>query len=97
MKTKILKARVLVEARFKSEGSVLAGTVRAASPGFATRLEIESGEPAEKIAAAARNAENGCYVLQALLQPVPVERRFTLNGDAFDPADPKRRKETTHG
>ncbi len=97
MKTKIDKARVFVKAKFKSEGSVLAETVRATSPGFETRLEIESGAPAEKIAAVVRNAENGCYVLQALLQPVPVERRFTLNGAAFDPADFKRRKEKTHG
>jgi hypothetical protein len=86
MKAKIDKARVFVTAKFKSEGSVLAETVRAEGLGFATRLEIESGEPAEKVAAVVRNAENGCYVLQTILRPVPVERSFTLNGKAFDPA-----------
>jgi hypothetical protein len=85
MKTKIAKAKVFVTARFKSEGSVLGETVRATSPGFATRLEIHSDEPAEKIAAVVRNAENGCYVLQTILHPVPVERAFTLNGAPFDP------------
>jgi hypothetical protein len=85
MKTKIDKAKVFVTAKFKSEGSVLAGTVRAASPGFATRLEIQSSEPAKKVAAVVRNAENGCYVLQTILNPVPVERSFTLNGNPFDP------------
>jgi len=85
MKTKIDKARVFVTAKFKSEGSVLAETVRAASPGFATRLEIESQEAAEKVAKVVRNAENGCYVLQTILHPVPVERRFTLNGAPFEP------------
>ena len=60
MKAKIDKARVFVTAKFKSEGSVLAETVRAEGLGFATRLEIESGEPAEKVAAVVRNAENGC-------------------------------------
>ena len=85
MKTKIDKARVFVTAKFKSEGSVLAETVRAASPGCATRLEIQSTEPAEKIAAVVRNAENGCYVLQTILNPVPVERSFTLNGHPFNP------------
>jgi uncharacterized OsmC-like protein len=85
MKTKIDKARVFVTAKFKSEGSVLAETVRATSPGFETRLELESGESRDKIAAIVRNAENGCYVLQTILQPVPVERRFTLNGQPFDP------------
>jgi hypothetical protein len=86
MKAKIDKARVFVTAKFKSEGSVLAETVRAEGLGFATRLEIESDEPAEKVAAVVRNAENGCYVLQTILRPVPVERSFTLNGNAFDPA-----------
>ena len=86
MKTKIDKARVSVRAEFKSEGSVLAETVRAEGLGFATKLDVESREPAEKVAAVVRNAENGCYVLQTILRPVPVERSFTLNGNAFDPA-----------
>ena len=85
MKTKIAKARVFVTARFKSEGSVLAETVRATGCCFATRLEIESEAPAEKVAAVVRNAENGCYVLQTIVHPVPVERAFTLNGEPFDP------------
>jgi len=85
MKSKIKKARVFVKAKFKSQGSVLAETIQATSPGFETRLEIESDDPPEKVAAVVRNAENGCYVLQTILHPVPVERKFTLNGDPFDP------------
>jgi hypothetical protein len=85
MKTKIDTARVFVKAKFKSEGSVLAETVQARGLGFETRLEIDSEEPADRVAAVVRNAENGCYVLQTILYPVPVERQFTLNGAAFDP------------
>ena len=85
MKTKVKKARVFVKAKFKSEGSVLRETVKAVGLGFETRLEIESDEPAERIAAVVRNAENGCFVLQSILNPVPVERKFTLNGADFDP------------
>lgn len=85
MKTKISKARVFVKAKFKSEGSVLAETVKAQGLGFETRLEIDSQEPAERVAAVVRNAENGCYVLQSLLHPVPVERKFMLNGAPCDP------------
>jgi hypothetical protein len=84
MKTKIAKARVFVTARFKSEGSVLAETVQAQGLGFETRLELESQEPLDKVAAVVRNAENGCYVLQTILQPVPVRRTFALNGNPFD-------------
>ena len=92
MKTKIDKARVSVKAKFKSEGSVLAETVRAQGLGFETRLEIESAEAPEKVAAVVRNAENGCYVLQSLLNPVPVERKFALNGAEFDPESLKKKK-----
>jgi uncharacterized OsmC-like protein len=97
MKTKIKKARVFVNAKFQREGSVLAETIQATSPGFETRLEIESDDDAEKIAAVVRNAENGCYVLQALLRPVPVVRQFTLNGNPFDPQTSKTKKEKRHG
>jgi hypothetical protein len=85
MKTKIAKARVFVKARFAREGSVLAESIRAQGLGFETRLELDSNEPTERVAAVVRNAENGCYVLQTILQPVPVERQFLLNGAAFEP------------
>jgi len=85
MKTKIDKAKVFVKARFKSEGSVLRETIEATGLGFETRCELESAEPPEKVAAVVRNAENGCYVMQTILKPTPVERQFALNGAAFDP------------
>ena len=92
MKTKIKKARVFVTARFKSEGSVLAETVQARGQGFETRLELESDESVERVAAVVRNAENGCYVLQTILHPVPVERKCSLNGTEFDPEELAKRK-----
>jgi hypothetical protein len=85
MKTKIEKARVHVTARFKSEGSVLRETVEAQGLGFDTKLEIESAESVERVAAVVRNAENGCYVMQTILKPTPVDRQWCLNGTAFDP------------
>lgn len=91
MKTKIDKAKVFIKARFKSEGSVLRETVKAQGLGFETKLEIESTEPVERVAAVVRNAENGCYVMQTILHPTPVEREFALNGEPFDP-DKLRKK-----
>jgi len=85
MKTPITKAKVSVKARFKSEGSVLRETVQAVGLGFETRCELGSDEPADKVAAVVRNAENGCYVMQTILRPTPVERQFTLNGAPFNP------------
>ncbi len=92
MKIQITKAKVFVKARFKSEGSVLRETVQAIGLGFETRCDLESNEPPEKVAAVVRNAENGCYVMQTILNPTPVERQFTLNGAAFDPEDFPRKQ-----
>ena len=93
MKTHIVKAKVSVKARFKSEGSVLRETVQASGLGFETRCELESDEAADKVAAVVRNAENGCYVMQTILQPTPVERQFTLNGAPFNPDEfPKKQR-----
>lgn len=85
LKTHIDKAKVFVIARFKSEGSVLRETMQAEGLGFETRCELTSNEPPAKVAKVVRNAENGCYVMQTILKPTPVERQFTLNGKAFDP------------
>ncbi len=79
MKVKIDKARMHVTAHVRQEGSVLQQTIRGSWPGIETRLELESNEPPERLAGVIRNAENGCFVLQALLNPVPVERKALLN------------------
>lgn len=85
LKTHIDKAKVFVIARFKNEGSVLRETVQAEGLGFETRCELASSEPADKVAKVMRNAEKGCYVMQTILKPTPVERSFSLNGEIFDP------------
>jgi len=80
MKVSVNKARVHVTMRNKQEGSVLQGTVRASCLGIETRVDIESDEPPERVAAVVRNAENGCFTMQALMEPVRFTRNVTLNG-----------------
>jgi hypothetical protein len=94
MEVHIDKAKIFVKARFKSEGSVLRETLQAVGLGFEVQCELKSSEPVEKVAAVVRNAENGCYVMQTILKPTPVEREFTLNGSAFDPDSYKRPSST---
>ena len=86
MKVEIRKARVKVTARFKNEGSVLRETIDAQGVGFETDLDVESDAPLERVAAVVRNSEKGCYVMQTILKPTPVETRVTLNGADFDPS-----------
>jgi hypothetical protein len=85
LKTHIDKAKVFVTARFKNEGSVLRETVQAQGLGVKTRCEIISREPPEKVAKVVRNAEAGCYVIQAIRKPTAVASEYTLNGAPFDP------------
>jgi hypothetical protein len=84
LKMKVEKARMHVTARYKVEGSVLNDTVKAQVVGVETRLEIESPEPPEKIARLVRNAERGCFVMQGLLNPVPIASATVLNGQPLE-------------
>jgi organic hydroperoxide reductase OsmC/OhrA len=80
MKIHINKARVHVAMRNKTEGSVLKGTVKAGCLGIETRVELESDETPERVAAVIKNAENGCFTMQALLEPIHFTTTVTLNG-----------------
>jgi organic hydroperoxide reductase OsmC/OhrA len=84
MKIEVEKARCHVTMRNKSEGSVLQATVQAACLGFETRLELESEESPERIRQLVRNAERGCFTMQALLAPVSFTRSATLNGQPLE-------------
>lgn len=87
MKIDVKKARVHVTMRNKTEGSVLQGTVQSNCLGFETRLELESDEPPERIRQLMRNAEHGCFTMQALLAPVTISRSATLNGQPLELPD----------
>jgi hypothetical protein len=80
MKVAVNKARVHVSMRNRQQGSVLQGTVKTTCLGIETRLELESNEPPDRVAALVRNAENGCFTIQALMNPSPVTSTVTLNG-----------------
>ena len=80
MKMSVNKARVHVSMRNRQEGSVVQGTVKTRCLGIETRLELESDEPPERVAALVRNAENGCFTMQALMNPVPIASTVNLNG-----------------
>jgi hypothetical protein len=72
--------RMRVRARYRVTGSVLGDSVMASMLGAETALEIDSPDPAARVAKVVRNAEHGCFVMQALLQPVPVMSQTVLNG-----------------
>ncbi len=80
LKVNVTRMTMHVTARFRVKGSVLNDTIEGEMLGAETRLELESPDPPERVAKVVGNAERGCFVMQALLHPVPVTARTVLNG-----------------
>ena len=80
LKVEIEKVRMKVTVRYRVEGSVLANSVKGQCLGVEAELQLESKEDPAKVARVVRNAENGCFVHQALTNPVPVQGTVVLNG-----------------
>jgi len=75
-----MRMRVRVRARYRVTGSVLNDSMMGAMLGAETTLEIDSPAGPVQVARVVRNAERGCFVMQALLNPVPVTGQTVLNG-----------------
>jgi len=80
LKVTVNGMRMRVKARYRVDGSVLNDTIRGQMLGAETTLEIDSPDAPDRVARVVRNAERGCFVMQALLNPVPVTGRTMLNG-----------------
>ena len=87
LKVQIDHAKVTVGGQYITEGSVLAGTIQASVPRIWSKLEIESPDDPAQVARVLRAAEDGCYAMQALRNPTPVELTQYLNGQPFEPGD----------
>ena len=85
LKVTVNGMRMRATARYGVDGSVLNDTVQGRMLGAETTLEIDSPDPPERVARVVRNAERGCFVLQALQNPVPVAARTVLNGTPLAP------------
>ena len=80
LKVTVNGMRMRVTARYRVDGSVLNDTIQGRMLGAETALEIDSPDPPDRVARVVRNAERGCFVMQALQSPVPVTGRTFLNG-----------------
>lgn len=83
LKVTVTRMTMHVTASFRVTGSVLSDTVEGEMLGAETRLELDSPDPPERVARVVRNAERGCFVMQALLRPVAVTAQTVLNGEAL--------------
>jgi hypothetical protein len=77
--------RIKVTARYRREGSVLAGNARTMCDSIKTELSLDSDEPPERVAQLIKMSEATCFTIAALRNPAPVELEATVNGQPFDP------------
>ena len=91
MKINVESAKVDVTAKFSRSGAILDYTVEAGCAGVELHLQVKSDESRERIAGLLRNAEAGCYVMQALRNPTPVSATFELNGEPIEAVAPAKR------
>lgn len=81
LKLEIQNAKARVRGRYFGSGSIKAETVTTGCEGIETELTIDSHEDPEMIAKLVRVAEDGCFVIQSLRNPTPVEMTVRLNGE----------------
>jgi uncharacterized OsmC-like protein len=87
LKIDIANARMHVKMQIARSGSVLGQTMKAECLGFDVRVEVESTASPEQIASCLRNAEGGCYAVQAIANPVIINETLIVNGEEFDLAE----------
>jgi len=81
LKVSVGRMRMRVKATYRLAGSVLNDTIQGEMVDAQTFLEVESPDPPARVARVIQNAERGCFVMQALLRPVPVSTSTLLNGE----------------
>ena len=79
-KVEFRSAKVNQTTRFYREGSMLGGDLNAGPIELITEVELESDAPEADIRRVVRLAEQTCFTLQSMIQPVPVRTEARLNG-----------------
>tara|TARA_B100000686_G_C16728525_1_gene939202 strand:- start:1113 stop:1646 length:534 start_codon:yes stop_codon:yes gene_type:complete len=87
LKVDIKNAKVTVRSGFRTDGSVLRGTIQASTVDFAVDFDIESDDTPENVSKCIEAAEAGCFVMQTIQNPTKINRNVTLNGKRLDKVD----------
>ena len=83
MKIELKSAKCRIEMDNYVRGSVLKGTVKAGVSEMRTFLSFETDAPQDRIALLVRNAKQGCYAEQMIVEPVPLKSFVEVNGKSL--------------
>jgi hypothetical protein len=75
-----LKVKITVDGEYFSEGSLLRGDRKAGAESIQVNVAVEGEHPPDLIARMVREAEAGCFTINTLRNPSPVEVTASLNG-----------------
>lgn len=75
---------VRVVARFREEGSVLAGTQHGTCEGFSIELFLDSDESEEAVVRLIRQAHRMCFTEYSLSEAVQISTSHHLNGSPIE-------------
>ena len=84
LKVELTSIKAHVKMHWTSSGSVMAGTISSKCHAAEMDVEVESPDDAALVAALVHAAKGGCYAESALMEPVPITSRVSLNGEPFD-------------
>jgi hypothetical protein len=87
LKVEYANPKIKVTAQYAREGSILAGTIRSWCDSIRTELDLDSDEPAGRVAQLVRMAEASCFTLGTVRASTPMELVVTVNGRPFDVAE----------
>jgi organic hydroperoxide reductase OsmC/OhrA len=84
MRVEVTGARAKVRAWFQREGAILNNTIRSSCTRVEIELRIDSPADRSRVAMLIRNAEQSCYVAQAIRQPAELVLLPFVNGEEFE-------------
>lgn len=90
-KLRLDRIRVEQKIRFSVRGSRLRDTREVRCLGLETLVHVDSRESPDTIRELVAHGERTCFVLQSLINPVPLSTRATLNGEALALGGTRRR------
>ncbi|MCE0766872.1 OsmC family protein [Pseudonocardia kujensis] len=90
-KVPLHELRADVTTRFYMAGSALAGTVEGGPLEFDTHIQFTSPAGEADVARVLSRAEETCFTHRALVEPVTVNRTFSLNGQKLPRTPPSHR------
>ena len=83
LKLPYTQARVSQTTHFIRGGTVIENDIYGEPGELVTNIDVDSDEPADKVARIVKLAEQSCFAIQSMMRNTPVSASATLKGEAL--------------